>query len=94
MNLEKRKFLRKSQGQPGIFREFSIIFVEVKENKLFIQYIKLISCISFSLTIGMVVWKVVALIVGSTYEGLGPIFFTSFCKYVVWGLRGIVGVRE
>jgi len=46
-------------------REFSIIFIQVKENSRKKDY--LVS-ISFSLTIGMVVCKVVALIVVSRCE--------------------------
>jgi len=49
-----------SRGKSGIVREFSIIFIQVKEKSGKTNY--LVS-ISFSLTIGMIAGKVVALIV-------------------------------
>ena len=54
-----------SHGKPRIVRTFSIIFIKVMENSRKTNY--LVS-ISFSLTIGMVVRKVVALIVSSKCE--------------------------
>ena len=55
----------KSQGKPGVVMEFSIIFIQVREKSWKTNH--LVS-ISFSLTIGMVVCKVIALIVASRYE--------------------------
>ena len=85
----------KSEGKPGIVRQFSIIFVQSKEKPRKTKYLL---SISFSLTVGIVVRKVVAQIVISKCELyallceitsimsitylLGSIFFTSFCKYV------------
>ena len=56
----KYDIFRKSQGKPGIVSEFSISFIQFKETSGETNY--LVS-ISFSLTIGMIVRKVVALIV-------------------------------
>ena len=53
------------QGKSGIFREFSIFFIHVREKSGEKSY--LIS-ISISLTIGMIVREVVVLIVVSKYE--------------------------
>ena len=55
----------KSQGKPGIVREFSIISIQVREKSGITNYL---DSIPFSLTIGMVVCKVVAL------------FFVSKCE--------------
>ena len=51
-----------SEGKPGIVREFSIILIQVKEKSGKANYLVIMS---FSLTIGMVVRKVIALIVVS-----------------------------
>ena len=55
----------KSQGKPGIVRELFMLFIQVREKSGKTKYLVYIS---FSLTIGMVVHKVVALIVASEYE--------------------------
>ena len=97
-NLESRPFFAKSQGKPGIVREFCIIFTQVRERPRKVNYLVSISFLS---TIGRVVHKVIALIVISKCELyallceiasimhisylLCSIFFTSFCKYVKWG---------
>ena len=83
----------KSQGKPDIVGEFSILFIQVRVDKLFSQQI-----ISFNYCIGKVVCKVVALLVVGKCELyalhceitgimcitylLQSIFCTSFCKYV------------
>ena len=64
-NLENRPFLQKNQGKPGIVRELFTIFIQVKEKSGKTKYLVYIS---FSLTIGIVVRKVVALIVASECE--------------------------
>ena len=55
----------KSQGKPGIIREFSILFIQVREKSRKTSY--LVSK-SFSLTIGMVFCNVVVLIFVSRCE--------------------------
>ena len=55
----------KSQGKPGIVRELSIIFIQVREKSGKTKYLVHISS---SLTIGIVVRKVVALLVASECE--------------------------
>ena len=55
----------KNQGKPGIIREFSIIFIQVREKSRKTNYFV---SISFSLTIGLVVRKVVALFAVSKCE--------------------------
>ena len=64
-NLENRPFFYKNQGKPGIVREVSIIFIQVREKSGKTSY--LVS-ISFYLTIGMAVGKVIAQIVVSNCE--------------------------
>ena len=54
-----------SQGKPGIVREFSIIFNQVRQKSGKTDY--LVS-VSLSLTVGMVVCKVIALIAVSRCE--------------------------
>ena len=76
----------KSEGKPGIVREFSIICIQVREKSGKTNY--LVS-ISFLLTIGTVVRKVVAFLseiastICITYL-LGSVFFTYFRKYAKW----------
>ena len=60
-NLEIGHFY-KNQGKPGIVRELFIIFIQVMEKS---EKTKYLVYISFSLTIGIVVRKVVALSVVS-----------------------------
>ena len=55
----------KSQGKPGIVRERFIVFIQIREKSGKTKYLVYIS---FSLTIGIVVRKVVALIVASECE--------------------------
>ena len=55
----------KSQGKPGIVRELFIISVQVREKSGKTKYLVYIS---FSVTIGIVVREVVALIVASECE--------------------------
>ena len=64
LNLEnmKKGHFYKSQGKPRIVKEFSMSFIQFKEESGKTNY--LVS-ISFSLTIGMAVCKVVSLIVVS-----------------------------
>ena len=61
----KSAIFTKSQGKPVIVRELFIIFIQVWEKS---EKTKYLVCISFSLTIGIVVCKVVALIVASECE--------------------------
>ena len=55
----------KSQGKPGIVRELFVIFIQVREKSWKIKYSVYISV---SLTIGIAVRKVVAVIVASECE--------------------------
>ena len=61
----KQAIFTKSLGKPGIAREFSITFIQVREKSGKTNYLV---DISFSLTIGMVVREVVVLIVVSKCE--------------------------
>ena len=88
-NLENRPFLQ-NQGKPGIVKEF--LYFSLKSGKNYLV------SLAFSLTTGMVVRKVVALIIVSKCELhhlalrnsnyicstylLSFICFTSFCKHV------------
>ena len=58
----KSAIFAKRQGKPGIVGELFIIFIQVREKSGKAKYLVYIS---FSLTIGIVVRKVVALIVAS-----------------------------
>ena len=42
-NLGNRPFFAKSQGKPGIVREYSIIFINIRESKLFSPHIMFIN---------------------------------------------------
>ena len=61
----KQAIFTKSQGKPGIVRELLIIFIQVREKSGKTKYLVYIS---FSLTIGTVVRKFIALIVASECE--------------------------
>ena len=62
----------KSQGNPGIVWEFSIVFIKVMEKSGKANYL---ASMSFSLTIGMVLHKIIALIVVSRFEIYHLAFF-------------------
>ena len=94
--LGKQGILPKSQGEPGIVREFFIILIQVREKSEKTTY--LVS-ISLSLALCMVVCRVVVLFLSVNVNfrslhcynkylyclSIKLYFVYQFCRYVKWG---------